>query len=306
LTGPYYERTEVQYIGYCDYVGVCEVGTGNEEVIDLPSVLLGSEEIEIVGLDPSTQLHKLFDSKNRDITDDLSIENGIVITRSLSLTRGYKVGDEFSLEIGSEAKNVTIEGITDEYGGNKAYMDRASLSLLVNNTETFYNVVYSKTSLDTSKYMVVINTDDILKQADQMQKFFNLFVVLMIGTSVIIGASVIYILTVMTIEDNFYNISLFKVMGYNNKEIDGMILGGYLGYGILIFILCIPIALLSFHLMAVFFARYFNMMFPLKLEWWQMGVSLIIYVLIFYVGAFVAKKNLEKISLQEAMKLYQI
>ncbi len=302
----YYERTEVQYIGYCDYVGVCEVGTGNEEVIDLPSVLLGSEEIEIVGLDPSTQLHKLFDSKNRDITDDLSIENGIVITRSLSLTRGYKVGDEFSLEIGSEAKNVTIEGITDEYGGNKAYMDRASLSLLVNNTETFYNVVYSKTSLDTSKYMVVINTDDILKQADQMQKFFNLFVVLMIGTSVIIGASVIYILTVMTIEDNFYNISLFKVMGYNNKEIDGMILGGYLGYGILIFILCIPIALLSFHLMAVFFARYFNMMFPLKLEWWQMGVSLIIYVLIFYVGAFVAKKNLEKISLQEAMKLYQI
>lgn len=302
----YYNQIEVKSIGYCDITGACEVGANDEKVIDLPSVLLGSEEIEIVGLAPSTELHKLYDHHMRDITNDLSVTNQIVITQSLSLTKGYKVGDTLKLEVGSHSQDVHIIGITEEYGGNKAYMNITSLSTLVNGTTTYYNAVYSKTSLDPNNYMVVINTSDILKQADQMQRFFNVMVVLMIGTSVVIGASVIYILTVMTIEDNFYNISLFKVMGYNNKEIDQMILGGYLGYGIFIFLLLIPISLWAFHAITLFFARYFNMMFPLELKWWQMLISLGIYVSIFYVGAFVAKRHLEKVSLQEAMKLYQI
>ncbi len=302
----YYNTIEVKSIGYCDISGSCVVGTGDEKVIDLPSVLLGNEEIEIVGLSPTSELHILYDAHQKNITSDLATSKDIVITKSLALTKGYKVGDTYQLEVGSQSENVNIVGITEEYGGSKAYINITDLSMLVNGTTTYYNAVYSKTALDPANYMVVINTSDILKQADQMQRFFNVMVVLMIGTSVVIGASVIYILTVMTIEDNFYNISLFKVMGYNNKEIDRMVLGGYLSYGIFIFLLCIPIALVAFNAITLFFARYFNMMFPLQLKWWQMLISLGIYVSIFYVGAFVAKNHLEKVSLQEAMKLYQI
>ena len=133
-----------------------------------------------------------------------------------------------------------------------------------------------------------------------------MIIYLTVGTSVIIGAIIIYILTVMTIEDNFYNISLFKVLGYNEKEINKMILGGYKIYGIVSFLIVIPIAIVMFNLMKQLFARMFDLQFPIKFVWWQGILAIIIYLVIFNIGAYSAKKNLAKVSLQEAMKLYEI
>jgi putative ABC transport system permease protein len=110
----------------------------------------------------------------------------------------------------------------------------------------------------------------------------------------------------MTIEDNFYNISLFKVIGYNNKEIDKMILGGYLIYGIVIFIITIPSAMISFYILQLMMARMYNVVMPFQFMWWHAFVAIAIYIVLFYLGAYVAKRKLNKIALQEAMKMYQI
>ncbi|MCD6482198.1 MAG: hypothetical protein J7K80_00485, partial [Candidatus Izimaplasma sp.] len=111
---------------------------------------------------------------------------------------------------------------------------------------------------------------------------------------------------VMTIEDNFYNISLFKVIGYNNKEINKMILGGYLLYGVIIFMITIPFSILVFMLFINFFAQYYELIFPFEFRLWHAAVSIGMFLIMFNLGAFVAKKKLNKISLQEAMKMYQI
>lgn len=110
----------------------------------------------------------------------------------------------------------------------------------------------------------------------------------------------------MTIEDNFYNISLFKVIGYNNKEIDNMILGGYLIYGIIIFIIAMPSAFLAFMGLQLMMAREYSVVMPFEFSLWHGAVALGIYIILFYLGAYVAKRKLSRISLQEAMKMYQI
>jgi len=110
----------------------------------------------------------------------------------------------------------------------------------------------------------------------------------------------------MTIEDNFYNISLFKVIGYNNKEIDKMILGGYLTYGIGTFLVTIPIAYGLFYLMTYYMAQFYGVLMPFRFELWHGLLSLVIFIILFYLGAYVAKRKLSKISLQEAMKMYQV
>ncbi len=95
-------------------------------------------------------------------------------------------------------------------------------------------------------------------------------------------------------------------MGYNNREIDKMILGGYLLYGIMVFIITIPAAIGMFSIMTYFMAQYYEILMPLKFVLWQGAVSLLLFITLFYLGAFVAKRKLTKISLQEAMKMYQI
>ena len=305
LTVDYYNNTNHNYIGYCDIELPCDNPTGTQEkVIELPSVILGDEEVYLVGLESDSLIHKLVDTKDNEITNKL--DDGLVITKSLSLIKGFKVGDSLLLEIGDEHVLIDVMAITEEYSGNKVYMSREELGdILVNSTE-YYNVIYSETELSDDNFMMIISTEKIMEQSEVMQGLFETVFLIMIVVSVIIGAIVVYILTVMTIEDNFYNISLFKVIGYNNKEIDKMILGGYLVYGIIIFLITIPIALAAFYGLTAIFAQYYELVFPFDFEIWHAGVSTAMFIIIFYTGAFVAKRHLNRISLQEAMKMYQV
>ena len=85
-----------------------------------------------------------------------------------------------------------------------------------------------------------------------------------------------------------------------------MILGGYLIYGIIIFLITIPSAILAFYTLQLMMARMYNVIMPFQFSWWHGFVSLAIYIVLFNLGAYVAKRKLSKISLQEAMKMYQI
>ena len=300
----YYDQTDHNFIGYCKYDTVCDSPSINqEEVIELPSALMDDEEVYLVGLDTNSKIHKLFE-KNNDITDEL--KNGLIITKSFSLVKGFKVGDDVTLEVGDSSLEIEIVAITTEYNGNKAYIDIDSLSTLLTGSPGYYNVIYSKTELLPDNYIIVISTEDIVAQTQRMQTLFNMMMFVMIFVSIAIGAIVVYILTVMTIEDNFYNISLFKVIGYNNKEIDKMILGGYLIYGIIMFLLTIPSAMLSFYILQSMMAVMYNVVMPFQFAWWHGFVAIAIYIVLFYLGANVAKRKLNKIALQEAMKMYQI
>ena len=305
LTVDYYEQTDHNYIGYCDYIAPCLVPTGSQEaVIELPSVILDNEEVYLVGLDSDSSIHILQDSKGYNITNKL--ENGLIITESLSVLKDFNVGDLLLLEVGDESITLEVMDITTEYSGNKAYISREDLGILLNDSRDYYNAVYSETVLNENDFLVIINTEKIMEQSEIMSGLFGTVFSIMILVSVTIGAIIVYILTVMTIEDNFYNISLFKVIGYNNKEIDKMILGGYLLYGIIIFVVTVPIALVTFKGMTLFFAQNYDLVFPFEFKIWHSFISVGMFIMIFYVGAFIAKRKLSKISLQEAMKMYQI
>jgi putative ABC transport system permease protein len=305
----YYDNTHHQYIGYCEYGESCVLPTDKitydaEKVIELPSVTVNGLDASIVGLDPSSKIHPIFDKHHNEITTQL--ENGIVITKSLSLLRGYKIGDELTIRVGNKTIKQDVVGVTEEYTGKKLYISRSFLGSSLMNNSMFYNVVYSDAPIDETNYAFVVNVDDIVKQAGSMNVLMQTMVLLLIVISVMIGGIIIYILSVMTIEDNFYNISLFKVMGFTNKEIDQMVLGGYFRFGILIFIFSIPISIGSFSIMSIFFAQYFDLIFPFHFVYWHAILTIVIYIVLFEVGAYSAKNKLNKISLQEAMKLYEI
>ena len=300
----YYENTSHEYIGYCEYGSACDVTGTQEKVIELPSALLDDDDIVLVGLHSDNELHPLYDKKDVEITSKL--DEGIIITESLSKLQGLRKGDDVTIEIGDKSREVEIVGITYEYSGNKAYMNITDLSQLLTDTDNYHNTIYSETELDKDDYMVVITIQDVIDQVGSMQGFMNAFVVVMTIASILIGAIIIYILTVMTIEDNFYNISLFKVIGFNEREVNKMILGGYSIYGIVSFIASVPVAIASFYVMEIVFAQMYDMLFPLYFVWWHAVVSVFIFLAIFYVGAYAAKRRLQKVSLQEAMKLYQV
>lgn len=300
----YYDQTDHESIGYCEAYTLCDVPDGAEPVIELPGVLIDSANVSLVGLDNDSALHPLYDSKDNIITPML--EEGLIISKSLHLIEGFDIGDTVELMIGDQQVEVEIMAVTNNYGSSRAYLSRTMLSNLLVGNDSYYNTVYSSEILEGNNYLHVIETSDILKQAGEMQRFMRMMVILMVGISIVIGGIVIYILTLLTIEDNYYNISLFKVMGYNTKEIDAITLGGYRFYGLGLFILSIPVAIVSFNMIEQFIAQFYEMLFPVQFQWWHSFVSIAMYIIIFTAGARVAKQHLKNIALQEAMKMYQV
>ena len=85
MLNDYYDNTNHEYVGYCEYNVDCPATGDMEKVIEIPSILIDDEQASIVGLNPNTSLHPLFNEKGKEITSDL--EDGLVITESLKILK---------------------------------------------------------------------------------------------------------------------------------------------------------------------------------------------------------------------------
>ena len=189
-------------------------------------------------------------------------------------------------------------------------MNRVKLSNIITSDKLFGNIdqndfytgVYSKDELDKDDYIMVINKNEILGQTKSMQGFVKVAVYSMISVAVFIAVIVLYVLTTMTIEDNFYSISLLKVMGYSKKEVNSMMLNSYLVYSVISYLISIPMTVFGLGYGVKYLASEFKMVMPFEFEIWHGIVGFVIIIIIFAIGTYSAKKKISKISLQEVLK----
>ncbi|MFU8793060.1 MAG: ABC transporter permease [Acholeplasmataceae bacterium] len=305
MSKDYYDQIDVKYIGYCDMsIGCSPELIEVDRVLEVPYVLLNQASVTAIGLDSETQFHPLFE-KGNEITHKLD-EEGIIITKSLALEQGLKVGDTVELTYGQFNMTVDILGVQDEYGGLKFYVNREALSLYLSEgqTDTLYNTVYANQPLNQT-YMSIIDVDQLMLQAEELSQMVLIMSYIMIAISFGIGVIVLMLILVLAIENYFYDISLFKVIGYSKNEIKSVFVDSYLIYVIMIYILAIPMALISFEVMMWYLATQYQMIFPMALSLGHVIIGGILMAGIYYLSMFVAQQKIFKLSLQQALQVYQ-
>jgi len=302
----YYNNVEYQYEAYVDTTKVLPILNNEEE--KFLQYLSGKYEDDIItlkGIEDDNELHRLYNKKNEDITK--SLNEGVIINKGFNIKYGKKIGDNIKIEISDREYDLDIVEICEGYSDYKIYLNLSDLSKMVtdNESDEFFNGVYSRNSLDEDKYLVVTNKSDILEQSQLMQKFMEYFIYMLIMVSMIIAVVVLYVLTTLTVEDKYYDISLLKVMGYNDKEVNSMILNSYFTYSIISFLISVPIAVTLVNVMVKYLAENFNMIMPFSFEIWQVFAGIIIIVVVFLMGTFNAKRKINKVPLQEILKQYR-
>lgn len=300
----YYESNEVNYIGYCD-MGVCPNETVLfDKVIEIPFVTLEDKAVTIIGLDSNNRFHPLFQNK-KEITHLLD-EEGIIITKSIAMEKRLKVGDSVNITYGNLTIDANILGIQDEYGSSKIYVNRKAISLgLTEGLSTdYYNTIYSK-ELPEATYLQLIDIQDLLLQTKDLSQMGNVMSYVLIAVSMTIGIVILLLIIILSVEANYYDISLFKVIGYNHQEIEKVFIHSYLIYTIIIFILTIPMTYISFEIIMWYLATLYGMIFPMSLSVLKILIALILTISLFYLAIPLAKKKLNQISLNEALKIYQ-
>lgn len=302
----YYNSVGYKYEGYLDYSKPKpKIGAEEEKFLTASNVFYKEENISIKGLEEDNKLHKLYDKKERDITPLL--KEGFIINQSFAITYGVKKGDQLSLTVDEDTFSKEVVGISASYGDNTVYcqIEDLSLALTQNKSKKLYSGIYSILPLEEKMFITVVDKESMIDQTKMMQGFIQVAMYSMFGSAIMMSVLILYVLTTLTVEDNYYNISLLKVMGYSEKEVNEMILNSYLIYAILTYLVSIPITWLLIKGMVIYFSSAFEFVMPLELELWHCIVGFIIVVIIFLLGTYAAKRHINKVSLQEVLKAYR-
>lgn len=299
-----YKNVDYNYEGIVDYSkGLPILDNDDEKIISIPDIKYENNTITIKGLEPKNKLYKLRNKKNKDITQKL--EKGAIVSEGFAMLNNKAIGDAVKVKINNKIYKIKIVEISEEYDTGTVYIKREKLSTIIGNSDDLYTSVYSKNKLDKKQYKYVISKSDIIEQTDSVKGLVNISLGIIIISAVIISVLILYVLTSLTVEDNYYNISLLKVIGYNKKEVNAMILNSYLGYAIISYIISIPITLIIVEELKKYFNQEFHRVFPLNFSYWMGVIGLILIIGVFYLGSLSSKKKIEKISLQEVLKEYR-
>lgn len=306
MIGNYYKNVDYKYEAYIDFSKSNENLNNNyEKFLEYPYGKYNDDVVSIKGLEDNNKLHKLYNPKKEDITNKLN--EGVIVNKSFSKKYNVNDNDALKVEIEDKLYDLKVVGISDDYNGYKIYMDINALSNIISDgkNKELFNGVYSKEPLNENNYLNVINKQDILSQSEKMEGFTKYSIYMMLLSSMVIAIIILYILTSLTIEDKYYDISLLKVMGYENKEINSMILNSYLFYLLLAYVITVPISIALMNAISKYLIVNFNMIMPLEINFRGILVGFLIVLLIFIIGTLNGKRKINKISLQQILKEYR-
>ncbi|MEG1409923.1 MAG: ABC transporter permease [Terrisporobacter sp.] len=313
MTIDYYNSKSYNYEAYVDLSKkLPKVNENEEKFISLSDIRYNNKNVSIKGLYEDSKLHKLYNKKNKEITSNL--KEGLIVNKSFSVIYSLKEGDKIIIKINNKNYTKKIVGVTKDYGDSIIYWNIEELSNIIKDNnkylnlkkdEIYFNGVYSKKAVNEEDFISVVNKNDIMDQSEMMQQFIEIAIYYMIICAIFIAVIVLYVLTTISIEDNYYNISLLKVMGYSKKEVNSMIINSYLSYSIISYLISIPVTVAGFNLLLDYFGKQFNLVMPFEYEFIYLFIGLAIIIVIFLLGTYAAKRRIKKVSLQEVLKTYQ-
>ncbi|WP_214760311.1 FtsX-like permease family protein [Exiguobacterium sp. s146] len=281
-----------------------ELRDGQEPFLTYPFAFVDDKLVTLKGLDEANTLYRLED-ENGDVLTPAADE--VIVSASLALKLGLETGDTLDIELDDEMLSYPIRGIADEYMGDTIYLSRTSLSDQLSDGETdeLFNGIYATERPDEADYATILSRDSLIDQSTSINEYMNLMMNVLIGGSALIAFSILFVLTALTVEKNYYVISLLKVMGYDRREVRSMILNSYFIYALASALLSIPIALFVLRVIIVLFAQDYGLVLPLEFEWIYLLYTLGAVSILFFASTFVSRRKIDQIPLQEVLKTYQ-
>lgn len=293
----YYDSVHYTHIGYYPHEEV-----SGEKVVEINALIYDSPAT-VIGLSEAQNMHPLFDVNGQDLMPRLN--EGMVISKSFALLNDLDIDDDVTIYLGAQKSTFKVRGIADIYPGDYVFMHRATLADTFFDDSGYYNAIYADYPLDETQFQSVFAVETLLKQVEDLDEVSMQVFYVIIFSGLFIGLIIVYLLSVLIVEDHYVHITLFKMLGYDDKTIHTILLGGYRKLNLLLFLLGIPFTLWVFVLFRNFFALRFGYIFIMALNPFHLFAIGALYVIIFMIANYHAKKKVSAVALSVALKIYQ-
>lgn len=182
------------------------------------------KQFSIIGTTDSNPYLNLKDISERKV----SLDEGYYVTSVMALLQNLQAGDKIALRnpLTLEEAEITIAGILDNDMQTAIFGSRENVAGIMGVDSNVSNVIMSDKALHIpeSKIIQTVKRSDAREQIQNISNQMNVMIYLLIGVGAVICMASIYVAINMLVSENRANISMLKVLGYRDGQIDRIVL----------------------------------------------------------------------------------
>ena len=275
---------------------------GGEPVIMSTMENTTGDQFSIIGTTDSNPYLNLKDIDGNVI----SLSDGYYVTSIFAMLQNVHEGDKITLcnPLTLEEYQITVAGILDNDMQNAVFTNREKAAELLGVAETVSNVIMSDVTLDIpdSKIIQTIKKTDAKEQFQNMSNQMNVMVYFLIGMGAIICVASIYVAVNMLVSENRSNISMLKVLGYSDKQINQIVLSVNHVLLPIGFLCSIPLVFASTNWFMAFLAEFIGVLPKAYIAPQSFVYTAVLTCCSYFGSLFLLRRKVAKVDMVESLK----
>ena len=275
---------------------------GGEPVIMSTLENKAGDQLSIIGTTDSNPYLQLKDIDGNDI----SLTDGYYVTSVMAMLQNVQTGDKITLcnPLTLEDVEIIVAGVIDNDMQNAVFSSKENVAEIMGIHEDVSNVVMSDVALDIpdSKMIQTIKKSDAKEQFQNMSNQMNVMVYFLIGIGAVICVASIYVAVNMLVSENRTNISMLKVLGYRDKQINQIVLRVnhiLLPIG---FLCSIPLVFASTNWFMVFLAEFIGALPKAYIAPQSFLYTAVLACFSYFGSLFLLRRKVSKVDMVESLK----
>lgn len=224
----------------------------------------------------------------------------IVISSSVAIKYKLKVGDKYTLSDESEDKDYTftVADIKQYSVGLYVFMKIDDMRELFDVSDEQYNVLFADQKLDLDSEYIYSTTskDDIREFSTTFIASMQPMVIALYGVSVLVFIIVMYLMMKVIIDRSDFSITLFRIFGYGDREIQQLFLNGNLITVIVSGAISIPVCKYLMDAMWPEIVSYVPVGFDISFQVYHYVLVAALILMSYFVINFVLNYKLKKVE----------
>lgn len=260
------------------------------------------ENFSIYGLKPNAKSISLVDKNNSPLIFDRAI-----ITLPLAEELNLSIGD--TIQVINNYTNVKsslkIDAIANSYMDKAIYMPLDKFNKIMNLPEDSFIGIYSDKDLniDNSKIFKLGSKTESIAAFNSILEPLKYSLIIMGLISAIISLIVIYIITTLIVEENKGSISMLKVLGYTNKEINSLIINSGRIPVIIGYLISIPLLIASIKKLMDSVTKGISFSLPINIDYIYTIAGFVIIYLTYELSKYLARKKVLSVQMSDSLKI---
>ena len=275
---------------------------GGEPVIMSTMENKSGEQFSMIG---TTDFNPYLSLKDID-GNDISLTDGYYVTSVMAMLQKVQTGDKITIcnPLTLEEFEITITGVLGNDMQNAVFSNKENVAQIMGIDENVSNVIMSDVALNIpdSKIIQTIKKADAKEQFQNMSNQMNIMIYFLIGIGAITCVASIYVAVNMLVSENRSNISMLKVLGYRDKQINRIVLNVnniLLPIG---FILSIPLVFASTNWFMVFLADFIGALPKAYIAPLSFFYTAVLVCCSYFGSLFLLRRKVSKVDMVESLK----